>query len=641
MSSDSQQPHSNGSNGVDNAVEDAVEGLGLHQLDRQMNWKAKYDELKTKSVAFAKQTSQTIQTLQTSLSNEQATNTSIKEKTKKFVLEQKTIREGLESQIATLQAEASKVASAPPPAPPPTAVAAETEELTKLKSELTSITDSMVTSKLAAAEEVASLKQKLSDVSSKSEAATITLRTKDSEIKRLNETIATLKSEAAATLKSLEEKTNTMKLKELNYAQALKSVEEYKEKSSSLESSLSASSSITSELQKKLQTLLEDKGEQESSLKLAYANASSSNVSLNKRVKELEALTSKVSENDALKKENERLKEKEKELEKIKDEKEKGRREIIKVKKEREEREDRVNDLLSHASTVERRLGEVTAAKEGVEKELREVRTKAKMVVDRLTKEVGGLRSEKEGVERKLEEVKGYVQGRDEDKTVLEGLRGRVSKAEVAVADLTAENEGLKNQFKANNDELSVHKAKRLNAKSEVQKVVKQLTKIKKEHEEVVEYLDYTVVGRLDTVGKEVEGLVRGFSFCVEMLCKEKGVKATSSSRVGVQGAGVELTGLGGEAGGGGVVAKLEERMRRVEGGVRFLEGERGRLEEVVEGGGGGCFDSIMKVFGGGVTNLGQVVKEVGSKDSGYGRVGGGMIDGEDNDEESEEGVFT
>ena len=133
------------------------------------------------------------------------------------------------------------------------------------------------------------------------------------------------------------------------------------------------------------------------------------------------------------------------------------------------------------------RLGEATAAKEGVEKELREVRTKAKMVVDRLTKEVGGLRSEKEGVERKLEEVKGYVQGRDEDKTVLEGLRGRVSKAEVAVADLTAENEGLKNQFKANNDELSVHKAKRLNAKSEVQKVVKQLTKIKKEHEEVVE----------------------------------------------------------------------------------------------------------------------------------------------------------
>ena len=118
---------------------------------------------------------------------------------------------------------------------------------------------------------------------------------------------------------------------------------------------MSASSSITSELQKKLQTLLEDKGEQESSLKLAYANASSSNVSLNKRVKELEALTSKVSENDALKKENERLKEKEKELEKIKDEKEKGRREIIKVKKEREEREDRVNDLLSHASTVERR----------------------------------------------------------------------------------------------------------------------------------------------------------------------------------------------------------------------------------------------------------------------------------------------
>ena len=88
---------------------------------------------------------------------------------------------------------------------------------------------------------------------------------------------------------------------------------------------------------------------------MAYANASSSNVSLNKRVKELEALTSKVSENDALKKENERLKEKEKELEKIKDEKEKGRREIIKVKKEREEREDRVNDLLSHASTVERR----------------------------------------------------------------------------------------------------------------------------------------------------------------------------------------------------------------------------------------------------------------------------------------------
>ena len=54
MSSDSQQPHSNGSNGVDNAVEDAVEGLGLHQLDRQMDWKAKYDELKTKSVAFAK-----------------------------------------------------------------------------------------------------------------------------------------------------------------------------------------------------------------------------------------------------------------------------------------------------------------------------------------------------------------------------------------------------------------------------------------------------------------------------------------------------------------------------------------------------------------------------------------------------------
>ncbi|GMH49335.1 hypothetical protein TL16_g00490 [Triparma laevis f. inornata] len=545
------------------------------------DWKAKYDELKAKSVLFAKQTSTTIQSLQTSLSSEQSTQACIKQKTKKFVLEQKNIRESLEQQIKTLQEQ------------------------------------------LSAAEEVATLKSNLKDSTSKTSALQIDNRSKDSEIKRLTSSITSLKKSLQTEKKNIISIDNTLKLKELNYEQAVRSVEEYKKKGSSLTLQLKDSEEIVGELQKRLESLLEDKGERESNLKLDKVEKEKENEELQDRVKSLEKF-----EDDwkVLSEKCEPLELKVKVLEdellglkNVKEDYDKNRRTLQKTQSELKEKESRITDLLSHTSTVEKNLKTITKAKETIEAELRDVRVKAKMVVDRLGKELGELKGEKEGVERKLEEVKGYVQGRDSDRGQLTTLKTNLTTSSNLIKTLQTENSSLKAKFSLDSKELEVHKTKRLNAKSEVQKVVKQLNIIKKDHQSLLEFLDYTVIGRLDSVSKEIQVVLGGVSFCIEMLIKEKGgggsVKRFEVATRENLRAGVEMVNVSGD---NGVVEKMEERLRKVEGG-------RSRLEEVVEGGGGGCLESILGLMGGGV-------KEVKNKNRGYGRVG---------EEGDEEGSFT
>ena len=67
-----------------------------------VSWEAKYRELKQKSHAFATAAKAQITTLQSELSTSRTQMDAVKDKTRAFVSEQKKVREGLESERASL-----------------------------------------------------------------------------------------------------------------------------------------------------------------------------------------------------------------------------------------------------------------------------------------------------------------------------------------------------------------------------------------------------------------------------------------------------------------------------------------------------------------------------------------------------------
>jgi DNA repair exonuclease SbcCD ATPase subunit len=205
----------------------------------------------------------------------------------------------------------------------------------------------------------------------------------------------------------------------------------------------------------------------------------------------------------------------------------------------------------------------------------------------------------------------GYVEKVQTLSTELEQARQTVAMLTAKLKELSAnKDESMQSQAQMEN-EVREHKSKRLNAKNELQLLLKQNDNLKSNLQKFDETIKFSVIHQLEQYQSSVEDCIRDVNVGVDCVARKMGVNANAGSgEIGRLGGGIEMTeGIGGGGGGSGGKAKesnetlnlLSGELSKVTSGLDLLKSSVDRLNFIADAGKSkGCLESLMEVLGGG-----------------------------------------
>ena len=368
-----------------------------------------------------------------------------------------------------------------------------------MQSSLTAMNETLVSSKLQAAEEAASLKS--------------TITSLRSQVSALQSSVSAARSDQEKSVKDLADKSNTLNLTNLTVADLKSSLASLRCKLKASESEKEELGTLSGELQAKLMLMNNEKlawhDERESLRHSAAAGREGAEEELAKANRERDET---VREARGLRDAVARGEESQTSLKKR----------LAKEEKEKVEIQGKLDDLLSYTQKVESSKASLSSAVDALTSEVTKTKSGAKSVIDTLKHQIATLTEEGKEKDGRLKDLKGYMQEREaltkaveEERSRSSGLQSRLSRAEAA-----AEEERTKST-KVTEDSKQ-HLQKRHHAKSEAQKLLKRLATLQARHDELDSYLKYTALGKLEGVKAGMRVVLGRLVSDVEAVAKRR-----------------------------------------------------------------------------------------------------------------------
>jgi len=154
-------------------------------------------------------------------------------------------------------------------------------------------------------------------------------------------------------------------------------------------------------------------------------------------------------------------------------------------------------------------------------------------------------------------------------------------------------------------NEVKEHKSKRLNAKHELQLLLRQNDSLKGGLQTFDETIKFDVMRLLEKFRGGIEDCIRDVNVGVDSVGRKLGVSVSERGGGALGSAGIEMVGGSPSRRGGAgneTLNLLTQELGKIESGLELLKGSVEQLTVIGEGGkgGGGCFESVMDMIMGG-----------------------------------------